>query len=123
MTKKMKMGKLNSPIYKYLLWVFLSLPAIGIIDELITSTQSKKAIEHAIHGTGEFGARWMLIALMITPLNIWLKGWRGPRFLMKHRRNIGVAAFMYAFAHMIFYIIGVGGLEKILNEIKFYIIV
>jgi sulfoxide reductase heme-binding subunit YedZ len=36
------------------------------------------------------------------------KGWRGPRWMMKRRRYIGVAAFGYAALHTVLYLIDEG---------------
>ena len=46
--------------------------------------------------------------MMITPLAMLLKGWRGPRWLMKRRRYLGVAAFGHALLHTILYLIDKG---------------
>ncbi|MEH6647688.1 sulfite oxidase heme-binding subunit YedZ [Sulfitobacter sp.] len=57
-----------------------------------------------------------------TPLNMLLKGWRGPRWFMKRRRHIGVAAFAYAAFHTLLYLVDKGGAAATVNEIsKLYI--
>jgi sulfoxide reductase heme-binding subunit YedZ len=64
----------------------------------------------------------MMITMMITPLVMWLKGWRGPRWLMKRRRYLGVATFGYALLHTLFYLLDLGTLALSGNEIsKLYI--
>ena len=37
----------------------------------------------------------MIIAMMLTPLVMLLPSWRGPRWLLRRRRYLGVAAFCY----------------------------
>lgn len=64
----------------------------------------------------------MIIAMMITPLAMLLKGWRGPRWLMKRRRYLGVAAFGYAAVHTALYLIDEGAVAFTLAEAsKLYI--
>jgi sulfoxide reductase heme-binding subunit YedZ len=46
-----------------------------------------------------------------------LKGWRGPQWLKKNRRYLGVAAFGYALLHTIFYLIDKAGLDPVLSEL------
>ncbi|WP_417259379.1 sulfite oxidase heme-binding subunit YedZ [Celeribacter sp.] len=107
----------NSP---YTFWAILTLPAIPLVLGL--SSDDPEAIKALLHPTGEFAARFMIIAMMITPLMMLLKGWRGPRWLMKRRRYLGVAAFAYAFAHAILYLIDEGAVAFTGGEIsKFYI--
>lgn len=94
---------LNHP---YTFWALLCLPAIPALNLLLSD--NPKAIHIAVHPTGEFAARFMIIALMITPLTLLLPSWRGPRWLMKRRRYLGVAAFLYALAHLTLYLIDKG---------------
>jgi sulfoxide reductase heme-binding subunit YedZ len=88
----------------YVFWAILSIPAIPMLADLITS-DNPRIIHILVHPTGEFAARFLIIALMITPLMILLPKWRGPRWLMRRRRYIGMAAFGYAAAHTLFYLI------------------
>ena len=100
----------------YLLWGLLALPAAGILWEVSTSTNSR-ILHILVHPTGEFAARFMIIAMMATPLTLLLPGWRGPRWLVKNRRYFGVAAFGYAALHTLFYVIDRGTLETILAQV------
>jgi sulfoxide reductase heme-binding subunit YedZ len=100
----------------YWLWLVLALPAAGMVSELLSSTNPR--IYHILlHPTGEFAARFMIIAMMATPLMMLFKGWRGPRWLVKNRRYFGVAAFAYAALHTVFYIVDVATLERVLNDL------
>ncbi len=95
---------LNHP---YFFWAVLSLPALPMIAGLVTS-DSPKAVHNLLHPTGEFAARFMIVAMMITPLTLLLPNWHGPRWLLRRRRYLGVAAFGYAFAHTILYLVDEG---------------
>lgn len=100
----------------YLLWLFLALPALGMAYELVTSTNPR--IYHIlVHPTGEFSARFLIITMMATPLMLLFKGWRGPRWLRKNRRYFGVAAFAYASAHTMFYLIDKSSLDRVITEL------
>ena len=89
------------------LWLILSIPGIGMAAALATSTDPRIAHE-LLHPTGEFAVRFLIIAMMATPLAMLLKGWRGPRWLVRNRRYFGGAAFGYAAAHTVLYLVDEG---------------
>ena len=97
-----------------LFWSVLSLPAIPMIAELASG--DPRAVHSLLHPTGEFAARFLILTLMITPLTMLLKGWRGPRWLRKRRRYLGVAAFGYAAAHTALYLVDEGTAAFAANE-------
>ncbi|GAA6209415.1 sulfoxide reductase heme-binding subunit YedZ [Cognatishimia sp. WU-CL00825] len=110
-----------SRLSPYWLWLLLSLPAIGILNAAFTSSDPR-ILHELLHPTGEFSARFMIIAMLASPLMLVLKGWRGPRWLRKNRRYFGVAAFGYALLHTIFYLLDLNDLGRVINEIpRFYI--
>ncbi|MQQ07298.1 iron reductase [Epibacterium sp. SM1979] len=100
----------------YILWVILALPAFGMAYDLATST-SPRIYHILVHPSGEFAARFMIIAMLATPLMLIFKGWRGPRWLKKNRRYFGVAAFFYAAAHTVFYLIDKSSLDRVMTEL------
>lgn len=80
------------------------------------------SVQHALHASGEFAARFMIITMMITPLMMLFKkaGW--PRWLRKRRRYLGVAAFFYALLHTVLYLVDEGAIAFSGSEIsKLYI--
>ncbi len=102
---------------KYLLWLILSIPAVG----MMTGYFSGNALSgELLHPTGEFSARFMIIAMLATPLVVLFRrfGWSltVPQWLVRNRRYFGVAAFAYAALHTVFYIIDVGVWAEILSE-------
>ncbi|WP_168798059.1 sulfite oxidase heme-binding subunit YedZ [Pacificoceanicola onchidii] len=106
--------------HPYTFWLLLSLPAIPMALGLTSG--DPKVVHELLHPTGEFAARFMIISMMITPLTMLFKGWRGPRWLMKRRRYLGVAAFFYALAHTVLYLIDEGMVAFTAGEIsKLYI--
>ncbi len=100
----------------YWLWLILALPAFGMANALV-SAETPNIYHQLLHPSGEFSARFLIIAVMATPLMLVFKGWRGPRWLKKNRRYFGVAAFAYAALHTVFYVIDKGTAERILAEL------
>lgn len=98
------------------LWIALALPAIPAIGLL--AGDSPRAAHVAVHPTGEWAARFMIVAMMATPLALLLKGWSGPRWLLRNRRYFGVAAFVYAAAHAVLYLIDKGSLTVIVHQLS-----
>lgn len=108
---------LNHP---YTFWALLCLPAMAMLFGF--DPDDPRAVHKLLHPTGEFAARFLIITMMITPLMMLFKGWRGPRWLMKRRRYLGVAAFGYALLHTVFYLIDEGAVAFSTGEIsKLYI--
>ena len=101
-------------------WALLSLPAIPMTLGLTSGAPD--AVKTLLHPTGEFAARFMIIAMMITPLMMLFRDASWPRWLMKRRRYLGVAAFFYALAHTVLYLIDEGAIAFTGNEVsKLYI--
>jgi methionine sulfoxide reductase heme-binding subunit len=93
-------------------WLLLSLPAIPILSGFFSGDY-----KHALHPTGEFAARFMIISMMLTPLMMLFPKVHVIRWLMKRRRHIGVAAFGYALLHVAAFVLHEGTLPKILSEL------
>lgn len=101
-------------------WAMLSIPALPMLFTLTAG--DPEAIGRLLHPTGEFAARFLIITMMITPLMMLFRNAKWPRWLMKRRRYLGVAAFFYAAAHTVLYIYDKGAIALSLTEIsKFYI--
>ena len=94
-------------------WLLLALPAIPMLTGLANGATA----EQLLHPTGEFAARFMIIAMMATPLQMLFKRARWPLWLKRRRRALGVASFAYALAHTLLYLIDMGTLQSILNEV------
>lgn len=107
------------------LWALMALPGLGILVSITGATDAGAtgaAIHEALHPTGEFSARFMIIAMLASPLALVFKGWRGPRWLKKNRRHFGVAAFAYALAHTVLYLIDLGTVRQVMADLpKLYI--
>ncbi len=110
------MQKLWTATSPYGLWFLFSLPAIAMTFAIFTS-EDPRMIHNLVHPSGEFAARFMIVAMMATPLTMLLRGWRGPQWMKRNRRYLGVAAFGYALLHTILYLIDKAGLDPVLSEL------
>jgi methionine sulfoxide reductase heme-binding subunit len=98
---------------KPLLWALLAVPAALTIGDWLTSDGYPGDY---LHGTGEWSARLIILALMLTPLSHLLPGKAWVGWLLARRRAFGVAAFGYALLHLAFYLADMGALRPILAE-------
>ncbi|WP_103257295.1 sulfite oxidase heme-binding subunit YedZ [Tabrizicola aquatica] len=98
-----------------ILWVVLALPALGMIGPLFGD--DPKAFHGLLHPTGEFAGRFMIIGMMASGLLLLFRGRQWPRWLLHHRRDIEVAAFLYATLHLVVYLIDRGTLDRVLEQL------
>lgn len=84
-----------------ILWAVLALP--GLITAVLWANGTASA-GYAVNETGEWAARILIATLAITPLRLIFR--RGPWlvWLVRRRRDFGVASFLYALAHTIIYL-------------------
>lgn len=104
---------------KYFLWLVLALPSIPMVVALSgdrTTPDSQPLAEMLLHPTGEFAARFMIVAMMISPLQVLFPKSRVLNWVMQRRRYFGVAAFSYALAHTALYIIDMETTAAVLEE-------
>jgi sulfoxide reductase heme-binding subunit YedZ len=101
---------LNSRI---VFWLLLALPGAFAASDFAVGARDAMDM---LHPTGEWSARLLIVALAITPLRGLTRGAAWVRWLAARRRWIGVAAFLYALAHLVFYVIDMGSLDMILGE-------
>jgi sulfoxide reductase heme-binding subunit YedZ len=94
-------------------WALLCLPAVLMMRPYVFGDLIAMDM---LHPTGEWSARFMIAAMVLSPLLSLI----GPRpwlsWLIQRRRALGVAAFGYAVLHLVFYIIDMGNLDDILAE-------
>lgn len=100
-------------LWTAIVWAVLAVPAIPMI---VYFTSNPANAERLLHPSGEFAARFMIIAMMITPLRMLFPKARLLAWLMRQRRYLGVAAFGYAALHTVFYIVDMGTLKLMLDE-------
>ena len=98
---------------KYFFWAMLVLPAAFMLH----GYQSGQIIAmDMLEPTGEWSARLMIVAMMLSPLVSLVGPKRWLNWLVQRRRALGVAAFGYAVLHLVFYLIDMGNIDDILAE-------
>lgn len=100
---------------KLLLWGLLAVPAISMVLSYLTDPDIWVA--DLVHPSGEWSARLIILALMITPLSMLFRGRHWVQWLVRRRRAFGVAGFAYALLHLIFYILDMETLQNVVAEI------
>jgi sulfoxide reductase heme-binding subunit YedZ len=87
------------PAAKPVLWLLLALPFASLVWGAVQNTLGANPAEALIRGLGDWTLRALCLTLAITPLRDWT-GWHG---LLRMRRNIGVATFLYGTLHWLAY--------------------
>ncbi|WP_419910260.1 sulfite oxidase heme-binding subunit YedZ [Hoeflea sp.] len=104
---------------RYFFWAILALPGIPMVMALVSGAPApdgRPVTEMLLHPTGEFAARFMIIAMLVTPLRMLFPKARFLAWLARRRRYLGVAAFCYALLHTVLYVADMGSLRQILAE-------
>jgi methionine sulfoxide reductase heme-binding subunit len=99
---------------RYFVWALLALPGIAMMRAFAGGSLDAQEL---LHPTGETAVRLMVVALCLGPLRDLLGPRRWLQWLVARRRWIGVAAFGYSLAHLVFYAIDLGTLDDILAEV------
>lgn len=98
---------------KPVFWILLSLPAILMMRSFYAGDRIAMDM---LHPTGEWSARFMIVAMILSPLLSLLGPRRWLSWLIQRRRALGVAAFAYAALHLAFYLIDMGNIDDIIAE-------
>lgn len=98
---------------KPLFWALLSLPGILMMRSFYSGDLIAMDM---LHPTGEWSARFMIVAMILSPLLSLLGARPWLTWLIQRRRALGVAAFAYAVLHLAFYLIDMGNMDDILAE-------
>lgn len=107
---------LSSLLHPYGLWALFALPAVAMTVAIFTS-DDPAMLHQMVHPSGEFSARFLIVTMMASPLALLLRGWRGPQWLKRNRRYLGVAAFGYALLHTVVYLIDKAALDPVLSDL------
>lgn len=100
---------------KLLLWSLLAVPAADILVDYWTSPDAWPG--DMLPSTGEWSARLIIVALALTPLAQLFPGSGAIRWLLRHRRAIGVAAFAYSLLHLVFYVLDMETVANMVAEV------
>jgi methionine sulfoxide reductase heme-binding subunit len=94
-------------------WALLCLPAVLMMRPYLFGDVIAMDM---LHPTGEWSARFMIAAMVLSPLSSLIGSRPWLSWLIQRRRAMGVAAFGYATLHLIFYVIDMGNLDDMLAE-------
>jgi len=95
------------PAAKPLLWLLLALPAAWLTYATVNNLLGANPAEALIRSLGDWTLRALCLTLALTPLRQ-LTGWSG---LVRFRRNLGVAVFIYGTLHGLAYAVFDQGLD------------
>ena len=98
-----------------LLWLVLALPGAWIAWRWLV-TPDLYGFGHAIGDTGDWAAWLLLLALAATPLRLVFRRQGWTTWLLRRRRDIGVASFVYAAGHTVIYLFDKASLATVLAE-------
>ncbi|MDP3544903.1 MAG: ferric reductase-like transmembrane domain-containing protein [Phreatobacter sp.] len=111
-------GRLS--VLKLIVFLGVLTPGLYIAARAATGTLGSKPITSAIHQSGDWAVRLLLLSLLVTPLRF-IADW--PKLILV-RRMVGVAAAAYALFHLLFYVVEQAwDLQKVASEIllRFYL--
>ena len=97
-----------------LLWVLLAVPGILMVRAYLTAPNIWPG--DLLHPSGLWSARFIIFALMLTPLSMIFRG-RWIQWLIRRRRAFGVAGFFYGLLHLFFYLLDMETVDNVVAEI------
>jgi sulfoxide reductase heme-binding subunit YedZ len=98
---------------KQFLWALLAIPAVPMARDYFLGVWPGDLVPPS----GEWSARLIVFTLILTPLSMLFRGQNWIQWLVRHRRTFGVAGFLYALLHFLFYLVDMQTLENVLAEI------
>jgi methionine sulfoxide reductase heme-binding subunit len=104
------------PASRPLLWLVLALPGLWILWRW-AATPEAYGFGHAIGDSGDWAAWLLLLTLAITPLRLLFWGRKWTNWLMRRRRDFGVASFAYAAGHTVIYLADKASLDIVLADL------
>jgi len=88
---------------RLLLWLGLSLPGFWMLYRWF-SRPDVYGYGHIIGDSGDWAAWLLMLTLCVTPIRLFFRKRRWANWLMRCRRDFGVASFAYAAGHTIIYL-------------------
>ena len=104
------------PRGRAILWSALALPAVWLLLRWQITPQSY-GYGHAIGDSGKWAAWLLLVTLAATPLRLALRTAPATRWLVRHRRDLGLGSFAYALLHTVIYIWHKAATQAVLSEL------
>jgi len=85
----------------WILWIVLALPAAYW---LYAWQQESLFYGQLLHLTGDFAVQLLIVTMAVTPLRLMFPNAAWVQWLLRRRRNLGVAAFGYSLLHTFIYV-------------------
>ena len=104
------------PASRALLWLVLALPGLWILYRW-AATPEAYGFGHAIGDSGDWAAWLLMLTLAVTPLRLVFRDTKWTNWLMRRRRDLGVASFAYAAGHTAIYLFDKASLDIVLAEL------
>ncbi|AKQ41672.2 sulfite oxidase subunit YedZ [Aurantiacibacter atlanticus] len=82
------------------------------------SVPEKYGYGHAIGDSGDWAAWLLMLTLAVTPIRLMFRRRSFSTWLMRRRRDIGVASFAYAAGHTVIYIVNKAGIAAVFAEVS-----
>jgi len=106
------------PASRLLLWVVLALPGLWILYRW-AATPDAYGYGHAIGDSGDWAAWLLMLTLAVTPVRLLFRKRKWSAWLVRRRRDFGVASFAYAAGHTVIYLADKGPVGAIVAELGF----
>jgi sulfoxide reductase heme-binding subunit YedZ len=104
-------------ISRPLLWLVLAVPGLWIIWRW-TTAPDVYGYGHAIGDTGDWAAWLLMLTLAVTPFQLLVGRRRLSTWLIRRRRDFGVASSAYAAGHAIIYLVNKASIDAILADLS-----
>ena len=104
------------PASRPLLWLVLALPGLWILYRW-AAAPGVYGYGHAIGDSGDWAAWLLILTLAVTPVRLLFPRRSWTTWLMRRRRDFGLASFAYAVGHTIIYLADKASLDAILVDL------
>jgi len=99
-----------------LLWLVLSLPGLWILYRW-AAAPAAYGYGHAIGDSGDWAAWLLMLTLAVTPVRLLYRRRAWSTWLIRRRRDFGLASFAYAVGHTIVYLTDKVSLDAVMSEL------
>ena len=105
-----------NPASRPLLWLVLALPGLWILYRWAAAPDSY-GYGHAIGDSGDWAVWLLMLTLAVTPVRLLFRRRSWSAWLVRRRRDFGLASFAYAAGHTIIYLADKASLGAILGDL------
>ncbi len=99
--KRVKQSRIRIRPHKIAVFAFCLLPLCALFLGAVNGGLGANPLETVTHQTGEWGLRFLMVTLALTPLREWF-GWNR---LVQYRRMLGLFSFFYVCLHLSIYLL------------------